>query len=98
MPSDLIIPRINAWILALLAAAAPFLLVFNPDDNFSIDSFCGGFFLSLMIMVLVLFLADAIVSRIKAKAFWIVFLLLCPTIAQILYLIFKTKIQIISNE
>lgn len=92
MDPDLIIPRINAWILAIIAAAAPFLIVFNPADKFSIDSFWGGFFLSVMVMVLILFLADAIASRIKNKALWIIFLLLCPTVAQITYLILKKRI------
>ena len=91
--SNLFIPRVNAWLLAVIAAVAPFLIVFNPSGKFEIDSFWGGFLLSIMILVLILFLADAIISRIKYKALWIVFLLLCPTIAQIIYLSLRTKIQ-----
>jgi len=92
MNPEMIIPMFNAWLLAVIAAVAPFLIVFNPAGKFSLDSFWGGFLLSIMILVMILFLADAIISRIKYKALWIVFLLLCPTVAQIAYLLLKKRI------
>jgi len=85
------IPLVNAVFMAAIAAVLPFLVVFNPGDKFSITSFWGGFCITIMVMVLIFFLADAIVSKIRFKAVWILFILLCPTVAQIAYLIMKKK-------
>ncbi len=98
MNTEMIIPRINAWILTVIAAVAPFLIVLNPAEKFSLDSFWGGFLLSIMILVTILFLADALASKIKYKPVWIIFILLCPTIAQILYLSLRRKIMTTVNQ
>jgi hypothetical protein len=89
---DLKLPLPLAWILSLIAAIAPFLIVFNPGDKWSITGIRGVWCLTIMVLVLVLFMADAIVSKIRYKSVWIVFILLFPTVAQIVYLIMRKKI------
>jgi heme/copper-type cytochrome/quinol oxidase subunit 4 len=89
---DLILPLPLAWILSVIATIAPFMIVFNPGDKWSIAGIWSVCCLTIMVLVLVLFLADAIVSKIRYKPVWIVFILLCPTVAQIVYLILRKKI------
>jgi hypothetical protein len=94
----LTLPIPLAWILAIITAILPFLIVFNPGKYWSIDRTTGLVGLITMMVVMILFLADALASKIKYKPVWIVFILLCPTIAQILYLSLRTKIMTTVNQ
>jgi hypothetical protein len=89
---DLILPLPLAWVLAIIAAVAPFLIVFNPGGSWSLSDAQGLCSLTIMVIVLILFLADIIGSGIRYKLLWIILILLCPTVAQIVYLIVRKKI------
>jgi len=91
--TDLTLPAPIAWTLALITAFLPFLIIFNPSDKWSLTGEIGIACLAIMVLVLILFIADAITSNIRNKPLWILFLLLFPSIAQIVYLILKKKIM-----
>ena len=90
----LALPLPLAWIFAIIGALLPFLIIFNPGGKFGLTSIFGEAGLVIMVFILILFLADVIVSKISNRLLWIVVIILFPSIAQIIYLIRRKKIII----
>ena len=87
----LTLPLPLAWIFAILGAILPVMIVFNPGNKFGLTGSFGICSLVIMVFILGLFLADAIVSKIKYKPVWIAAIILVPSICQIVYLICREK-------
>jgi len=87
----LTLPLPLAWIFAILGAILPVMIVFNPGNQFELTGSFGICSLVIMVFILGLFLADAIVSKIKYKPVWIAAIILVPSISQIVYLICRKK-------
>lgn len=87
----LAIPVVLAWFYAILGVLLPLLIIIDPGGIFSLAGSFGICCLGIMVFILIQFLGDVIASKIKYKAFWIVAIILAPSIAQIAYLICRKK-------
>lgn len=90
--SSLGIPALLAWVMAITGFMLPFVLFLIPVKNWTEHPGLFGACLSAMAIIWVIFLADVIKSKIRDKSFWILSILIMPTIAQIFYLVRKKHI------
>jgi hypothetical protein len=84
---NLTLPLPLAWFFAVLGLLLPVLIIINPGGYFGLTGTFGICSLGILVYILVLFLGDVIASKIRYKAFWIVAILLVPSLAQLAYLI-----------
>jgi hypothetical protein len=96
--TELRIPIVLAWIMALLGLVLPFIIMADPLKLWNDSRGLFGAFLSIYTFIWILFLSDVIRSKIRSKPFWILAILIMPTIAQVVYLVRKKYILIPANE
>lgn len=96
--TELVIPAFLAWIMAITGFLFPILLFLIPLDKWSKFSGMFGACLAVMIVFWIIFLVDIIRSNIRDKSFWILSMIVMPTVAQIFYVSRKKHLLINGNN